>query len=93
MSTAPNLIPEEIKHLHVENDKYIEIRYYPIMKGVQILTYSDKGAPPDQASFEIGDASIELEYNEEIRDLIENIDTFEAVELLALIEANLEEQI
>lgn len=97
ITTAPvkanNLIPEKVEYMHLEYDKYVEIRYYPIIKGVKVMTYSDEGFPPDQASLEIGNASIDLEYNEEIRDLIENIDTFEAVELLAVIEANLEKQI
>ncbi|MGY4690307.1 hypothetical protein [Salibacterium sp. K-3] len=75
--------PADIENFHLEDDIYIVIRTYPVIPGVVIRTYGD-----DSAEMRIGQADIPFALNAETRPIIENIDEFEAVELLALLEAH-----
>ena len=76
------------KH-EIEDGYYIDIRTYPIIDGVNIVTYAGNLSSDIDAELVIGNTSVGFNLNEETRDLIDNIDQLEAVELLALLQAHL----
>lgn len=70
----------KVETVELCEDWAVTIAVVPVMPGVTAKIYDG-----ETLVFEVGKAEITLEYNDYTRELLEDIDEFEAVELLALI--------
>ncbi|MEK4031023.1 hypothetical protein MKZ02_21105 [Pseudobacillus sp. FSL P4-0506] len=71
---------ETIETVEIQPGETITILHVPIIPGVTVKIYD-----AEVAELSIGKMDIMFAWNDETRDMIENIDDFEAIELLALL--------
>lgn len=74
---------ETIEKVKIEEDWTITIRTIPIIPGVSVKVYDE-----EEAEIVIREHCLPFDWNEETRQLVEEIDTFESIELLSLLAAN-----
>lgn len=74
---------ETVEKVEIDEGWMITIRTIPIIPGVEVKVYDE-----ESAEIVVRGHSLPFGWNEETRQLVEEIDTFESIELLSLLAAN-----